>query len=270
MLATSLSVDVATIVAGVLAALTLSRASSELFWRTLGRRWDWYRRLRRLGTGVQLQYFEEVLQLRPALRRTVDLLDEDDPEPREEDDLVGESVFITEYFYLQVITDRIQTVLAYSVTTRRRRFRPVFYAPRRPPWWSRLARRQHFDVRVVLGKTRFGDVQRRRELWPMIESSVGARVWSYSETWYFGNPGLYQRYVLGTTSTAGFKAGPIEILAQNPHTVWTDEDSNTPPGWIAQFRSDGRITTYGVIGPHLDPSSLPGPGPFIDAVRTIP
>jgi hypothetical protein len=60
-----------TIVGGVAAALGLVAGAYRLGRRTVGRKWDHYRRLRRLGPEVQLSFFTTKLGEPPAVRRKV-------------------------------------------------------------------------------------------------------------------------------------------------------------------------------------------------------
>lgn len=78
--------DGSAILGAVVAAIALSAAARDIYLRTLGRRRDRYRRLRRLGTEAQLEFFAAVLGEPPAIRRTItkkdflEYLGSDDPE----------------------------------------------------------------------------------------------------------------------------------------------------------------------------------------------
>ena len=63
--------DGSAIIGAVVAAIALSAAIRDIYLRTLGRRRDRYRRLRRLGTEAQLDFFAAVLWEPPEIRRTV-------------------------------------------------------------------------------------------------------------------------------------------------------------------------------------------------------
>jgi hypothetical protein len=154
---------------------------STLFLRTVGRRGDLRRRLRRLGVGANIAWFEEVLGAVPAFQHKHKLEmpswaaassqstphtmppyaalpsspDDaegeheneswDDPPEKLVDVELTESIWVDKFFFLQVIADANDIVCGLSVTTRSRRFSPTFYAPRPPAWrsraWARLTRR---------------------------------------------------------------------------------------------------------------------------------
>lgn len=126
------------ILGGVVAAIALSAAARDIYLRTLGRRRDRYRRLCRLGTEAQLDFFAAVLGEPPAIRRTVtktdflEYLGSGDPgndpdssgaQTREVSRDLTECFFIDRDYYVQTISDADETVLAYSVTSRARRDR---------------------------------------------------------------------------------------------------------------------------------------------------
>jgi hypothetical protein len=135
-------------VVGALAALlVIAAAVRAQYRRTLGRRRDRYGRLGRLGVGAQLSFVASVVGEPPAVRRTVHskstkvvAIDEPEFDPAlarpgaDWHDLVvkesfTECIFLDRDYYLQTISDDDDTVLAYSVTTRRRGFAPTFEAP---------------------------------------------------------------------------------------------------------------------------------------------
>jgi hypothetical protein len=113
------------ILGGVVAAIALSAAARDIYLRTLGRRRDRYRRLRRLGTEAQPDFFAAVLGEPPAVRRTItktDFLeylgsgdpgyDPDSPEvqTREVSRDLTECFFIDRDYYVQTISDADETV----------------------------------------------------------------------------------------------------------------------------------------------------------------
>ncbi len=64
-------VDAAFIVAAVAAILAIVGPGRAWFNRTVGRRFDLYRRFNRLGVGVHQSFFETVIGEGPAIRRKV-------------------------------------------------------------------------------------------------------------------------------------------------------------------------------------------------------
>ena len=309
--------DAASAVGGVVAILGIVATIRTLYRRTLGRRRDRYGRLARLGPGAQLAFFESVIGEPPALRRSIekriyDVVTEGDPgfDHALADDIDGaheilvparftESIFVDRDYYLQTISDADDTILAYSITTRSRRFAPIIEAPRRMSFLAR--RRWKREVgsayeplfKIRLGHSRFSalDPQDPDDFTgPHFRASPGARVYSYSEINYFGNPGHYLGYVF-TASSAG--AGPAdwgilhEVVAQAGYYEWPypmrpDPDSPTEPpdddgpGWeqipaADAFRRRTAITTFTAIHPRLWTDNYPTTfGPHIDDMRLLP
>lgn len=188
---------------------------------------------------------------------------------------------------MQTVADEDGTVLGFSITTRRRRFAPRFAAPRPVPTTSwlleRLTRRRLSALaHVRLGRTRFADVVPEEWGAPSVRSLVGARSYSYSEAWYFGNPGHYSHYVC-TASMASPVGGYPEGLEtldwpknrDDPSEGYTptgpDEDPKPAP-WIEAVRERAVVTTWTVIQFPLSPENWPPSnfGPHGDEVRTLP
>jgi hypothetical protein len=130
--ATSLP-QVAELLTALLAAVALVGVARGSYRRTLGRRRDRYLRLRRLGTRTQLSFFTSVIGEPPAIRRTREVMvtnsyNEEYRACREPKDFT-EAVYVDSDFYLHVLADEDETVHAFSVTSRRKAFRPIFRPP---------------------------------------------------------------------------------------------------------------------------------------------
>lgn len=288
--------------------LAIAAAVRGWYRRTLGRRRDRYDRLARLGTGAQLSFFEAVLGEPPAIRTTITkddyrevvsvgdprfdpaLATPDDPshqvEIRKE---FTECFFIDRDYYVQTISDDDETVLAFSVTSRRRRFRPVFEVPSRVGRLDRLRWRRESGekyeplLRVQLRRTRFADLDATdpdHYAPPHFKVVAGARPFWYSEFHSFGNPGDYQTYVV----TASYAAGRAPVGQAwsvqeeiGERREWPDpNEDEIEPDWedmpvTQRFRRESVITTYTVIGPRLWEVNYPSTfGPHGDEVRTLP
>lgn len=271
------------------ASLVILSALRALLERTIGRRRKAYRRLARLGTGAQVPFFSSALGEPPAIQYTVlkedymVLLDRDDPgwdpekfqtkpEPRE----FKISVFIDRDYYVQAVADGDQTVLAYSVTTRSRRFRPsIWPVPprslrhrllRRPDWM--MPRR---EPRIVLGRTKFADLDATDPDYfapPRLRLRIGAHNFDYTETAYYGNPGRYQSFAWSASDVA--RQGPIGNLGkartdfpQVDPDEWSRVGSSDEwPDWselpeLQRFRRDTAITTYTVCDVKLTIENYP-------------
>jgi hypothetical protein len=299
------------VVLGALVALrTLWAAAKVRYGRTLGRRRDLYDRLARLGVGAQLSFFEAVIGEPPAIKRavpgkTLELVTFEPtdreaatpgtrrwwrrrrPEDEEAEDPVverpkdfTESIFLDRYFFLQTISDESQTVQAFSVTTRHRRFKPTFTGLREEGalrrFWFRVRHGEKAGrlFKIELGRTTFAELDEPH----FIRAWVGARPAAYSEAHGGGNPTYYQTFVLTASTAAAIgPAGPLlEIAAALEHGDWSPGgDSSAPdefediPG-IDEFRQQTAITTYSVLA--FSPDMYPDTtfGPHGDEVRTLP
>jgi hypothetical protein len=295
--------DGSAILGAVVAAIALSAAARDIYLRTLGRRRDRYRRLRRLGTEAQLDFFAAVLGEPPAIRKTItkkdflEYLGTDDtgydPEgsevqTREVCRDLTECFFIDRDYYVQTISDSDETVLAYSVTSRSRRFRPRLEVPPRPPFRSRWRTERRWGregrkvLKVRLLSTRFADLDSpdpRRFNGVKFEAYTGARSYSYSEFHYMGAMGVYQDFIL-TASSATPVAGRYKDLAAALGEVgadhWPDQDRPDDPEWedlplLQKFRRETRITGFTVVSVRLLLANYPTTyGPHGEGIRTLP
>ena len=210
-----------------------SRQPRGPYRRTLGRRRDRYERLARLAPGAQLSFFASVHGEPPAIKSTLtrdvyEVVTTGHPlfEPKLSDEvdeshevLVSatfvECIFIDRFYYLQTISDADETVLAFSVTTRRKRFRPRFEAPtgmsplQRIKWRRQVGEPFRPLFRVRLGRTRFSDLDPEDAddfAGPHFQATWAVRTFRYSELNYYGNPGGYLTYVFTASNTAPGRA----------------------------------------------------------------
>ena len=294
--------DAAAVLAAVVAVLGILGPVRAWFNRTLGRRFDLYRRLERLGVGAHQSFFEAVIGEIPAIQRKVltrlpdydamDLVDDDsgaDSKPPIVERHFTEAIWVDPLVYAQTLADEDGTVAGFSVTTRVRRFAPRFAAPRPFRGWRWLAEhltRGRLPIPALaharLGRTVFTDVTRRDGGLPKVRCRVGARVFTYSEAWYFGNPGHYSEYVTSTNMASRASRWP-EITLHN--LDWPDERADPTEGfgpegadgeptlapWIVELRSRVEVTTWTVIQFPLTAETWPASfGPHGDEVRTLP
>jgi hypothetical protein len=295
---------VAALLGGFAGLLAIGGAVRAWWRRTLGRRADRYARLARLGTGAHLSFFVAVLGEPPAMTSTVikdDYIeyvrpgdpDWDDGAPGGQERRVGRaflvSTFIDRDYYVQTISDDDNTVLAFSVTTRSRRFQPVLQVPRPPGplvrWrWRRIHGRPYLaPVYVRLGHTSFADLDSPdRESFspPHFRIMMGAHNHAYSEIVYKGNPGYYQTFVWTASDAARQgRFGKGMLVAQEIEgDEWPKPDGGgDEPEWsdmreTQRFRRETVITTYTVIGVSLGLENYPIDrfGPHENLVRTLP
>lgn len=291
------AVDIATIVVAVIAVSGLVVPAQILFRRTVGRKWDLYTRLRRLGVGAQLNFFVSVIGEPPALRQTITMdmpdwsaspLDGDDPPMILTSFL--RSTFVDPLFYLVTISDTDETVVGFSLTTRRRRFAPTFYVPRSPIARRRVVARlrpsdpsAYWLARIRLGRSTFADASPPKAGVPQIQIVDGAHVRYYSEAWSFGNPGYYLTYVFTNSSASGVgrfaaEMRPIEwsdqqdvLLSDGAGNFLVDQGGEYQlQPWIAMIRGHARVNTVTVLGEPLTIERWPGTfGPHGDEVRCL-
>lgn len=302
------AVDAATVIAAVVAVLGSAGALTRWYRRTLGRRRHAYERLGRLGTGAHLSFFESVLGEPPAIRRTIvksdyreivsaedsrfdpELALVDDPEFPTSHDVFDDrsflcSIFVDRDFFVQTISDDDGTVLAFSVTTRSRRFAPTFEWPPGIGWRERrrLSKRWGEQYRplfhVRLGHTRFsefGDAERDDFAGPRFRIGIGAHNYSYSEFASFGNPGGYQDFVFTASDVApGPFGGGVSVQDELGGNDWPADDEQGR-SWnemraARAFRRATVVTTYTAIGMTLWEENFPTSfAPADVIVRTLP
>lgn len=202
----------------------------------------------------------------------------------------GEYFFIDRDYYVQAVCDEDDTVLAFSVTTRAKRFNPTFGGDEslqrraRRRFKKLTGRRWEPLFHAQLGRTRFSDLELGDWGVPEVRAVCGARTYSYSEAYYFGNPGHYQHFVFTASSAAHHGSiGPIwELGLKASENGWLDGFGMSAivdgsalgselGGLVQAVRRDTVITTYSVVGPHLGLKNLPTNfGPHGDEVRTLP
>lgn len=202
--------NVAEILTALVLSATILAAGWSLYKRTLDRRRDRYARLRRLGTNAQTSFFSSALGDPPAMRRKQESMVtryDDDGNAYLEPKTWLECVWIDRDFYVHGVADEDETIHAYSVTTRTKRFRPAFrqpgahYVERR--WLARLLQRPHYkpNPKIRLGKTRFHELGRPEQA----ASWLGAHNAHYYESYWGANPGYYQYFVY-SINDAGYLA----------------------------------------------------------------
>jgi hypothetical protein len=191
-----------------------------------------------------------------------------------------ENIYADRDFYVQALTDKDDTVQAFAVTTRARRFRPKIVSPgfssHEPGWLRRALRRQGrltpiFSLR--LGKSRFSELGQPDR----VAGYLGAHTFGYWEAHWLGNPGNYQTYVFAVNDAGaeGFHSAttlfPLDDAAawdiQWPDGVRDFEDLPN----LHAFRRSAVMNTYAVLGPSMSLDDYPITyGPHVHHVRTIP
>lgn len=199
------------------------------------------------------------------------------------------STFIDRDYYVQTISDDDETVLAFSVTTRSPRFRPVYQVHRQPGLlerlkWRRLYREPYRPlVNLKLGQTRFTDLDPSdpdQFAGPHFIVLMGAHNHAYSETRYMGNPGGYQAFVWTASDAArhGRFGEGMAVSNEIGGNEWPDPNKpGIEPVWdqmveTQRFRRETVITTYTVVHPRLALQNYPLErfGPHENEVRLLP
>jgi hypothetical protein len=243
--------------------------AASLYHRTLGSRRDLAKRLNQVAAGVTTRYLEERFGA-PAFVRASRI-------PMEMVDgtiggLLTEQVYRTRHAWLQVLTDEHDAVVRLSITVTDPRFH------------FQIRDLTRYNLDVDLGHTRFSGVQHPpdgRSLWR------GARRYHYSESFWFGNPGNYQRFVLSKSDAGvggfGTMALPSGIAGSYQDGFLQDADRGhvppPPPGippfdpaarYAREFRSETVINTLTILGPGYGPGTLADPrGADLDYVRVL-
>jgi hypothetical protein len=215
-----------------------------------------------------------------------DPVDPESPSAAEDFELVRtpielmEMVWLDRDYYAQALVDPDDTVLAFSVTARSRRFRPLFQVPSTPGVIERLRFFRHRDgamrptplFRVRLGRTHFAGIGEPSGVF----ASLGFRRFAYAEAHWFGNPGSYQYYVF-SFNDAGAPPWPDSrlIFPEGGGVfrvgVWADAGTTESLDTIKDFRNRTAPNTYTVIGPRFQLEDYPTSfGPDYDEIRTLP
>jgi hypothetical protein len=94
-----------------------------------------------------------------------------------------EYVFALPDAYVQAVTDAHGKVGLFAVTTRNKRFHPSLnYHPGGAA-----------EMQIRLGRTHFSDLADQPS---GVRGWIGARRGGYAESYYYGNPGHYQTYIV--------------------------------------------------------------------------
>lgn len=180
-----------------------------------------------------------------------------------------ELVYREKHAWVQVLVDENDAVARFSITVTD----PKFKFPIRDLTWG------HLPVR--LGHSRFADVQLGPSL-PLDGRSlrIGAHNHEYAESYWFGNPGNYQHYVISSNDIGTGEFG-YSILREglSQHRSGTLASDNSLPAQSAfdpdasyaqRFRAETTINTLTVLGPLRNPAYLAEPrGPDSNHVRVL-
>ncbi|NTU49812.1 MAG: hypothetical protein HGA87_02790 [Desulfobulbaceae bacterium] len=207
---------------------------------TLGYKNALYKKIGRLATQTQIDYFSSVLG--PPVFKEV-----------EKKHILFTYVF--DLFYVVARTDFNNTVLSYSVTTRSESFNPVLslgpYEEGQRPY------------RIVLGKTKFSEIPFVPE---DIFLSIGAKNFYFYEMYYFGAQANYQSYIF-SFNEAGAGRADVSDLGLDIDLHY-NKKLNDLPDTFKNFRSRTVVNTYGV-GESLGDEDIATAGPDLGQVEAL-
>jgi hypothetical protein len=190
-----------------------------------------------------------------------------------------ETVWLDRDYYVQALVDPDETVLAFSVTTRSRRFRPLFQVPTSPGLVERVRFIHQSNTlrpaplfRVRLGRTHFAGIGEPGG----VLASLGFRRFAYTEAHWFGNPGSYQYYVFSFNDAGSPPWPDTSLIFPDGGGVfraglWADDSSPATLETINDFRKRTAPNTYTVVGPRFQLEDYPTSfGPDYDEIRILP
>lgn len=267
--------------------ITISQGGKILqdwYYDTIGRQSKIFYDVKRLAPGMHIDYFISKLGS-PVF------INQESVNPPKEGIPVAKKTYIFDVspLFVAAYVDADGKVLAYSVTSPNTKINPSIVFPS-------MSSDTDADTEIILGKTRFSDLDKLIGLPFDIAGNCGARRISYDEQYYFGNPGNYQYYIF-SFNDMGLSTGLWDV----------DEDGSQPSEiegvtWLCDLETDSPqvpyeltgnimqdcencnlhtekvkkirreiINTYTVTAPFVDSSQL-GPrfGPDSDQMRILP
>lgn len=235
-------------------------AVRKRYQRTIGSRRKLAEQVDKLSCNVQTTYIDTLFGT-PLFIRT-----------RGE---VTERVYLSPHAYIQVVVDDSESVVWWAVTTQDKRFKPRFFLP--PMSLDDNGRS------VQLNRSKLAELNAIPE---SASWDFRARRFSVVESYYFGNPGAYQTYLIGYNDAGVGDIGFGELLHQPlsgygylliPPEDGTPRDALTSDEYMSTFnvvRGGTVVNTFGVVRPWLGDAEaellqLWGLGPDLDHVRVL-
>lgn len=249
------------------AVLGLYRVATQVYGRTIGSRRDLTRRLNQLAAGVTVRYVEERFGT-PAFTGAFAAAPLPPGQSPSGSRPVRELVYRERHAWVQVLVDENDAVARFSITV----------TDPRLGFRTRDLTFRGLDVR--LGQSRFSDLR----TWVSPDGRslrIGAHNHEYAESYWFGNPGNYQRYVISANEigSGGFgfsierhgpsfvRSGVLEIGDPHPRD---GRDFDPDAAYALQFRAETTINTLTILGPLRQPADLVEPrGPASNHVRVL-
>ncbi|MFJ7990344.1 ETEC_3214 domain-containing protein [Streptomyces sp. NPDC096351] len=209
----STTLNVWTLAATIVASVALIKLVVEAWRKTLGSRRHVISRIRKVATRVSPDYIEELFgEPTWVSEETVHRYQAENPVPAEEleVELTKRTWQLGRFGYLTTWSTS-STVEFYGLTTTSFWFRP---------------RLKVGTTLVKLGKSRISTLSDPDHVWPW----VGARRFTYIESYFFGNPGGYRTWYVGVNDIGYYPMAPVG---------WEEKS----PAERQAFRSVARINT---------------------------
>ncbi|MFF6844646.1 ETEC_3214 domain-containing protein [Streptomyces tanashiensis] len=188
----STTLNVWTLAATIVASITLTKTVASAWRASFGRRRHVISRVRKVAPWVSPDYLEELFgEPTWVSTMTVHRFQGEDPVPEQdlEAELTKRTWKLGRFGYL-VTWSTDSTVELYGITTTSRWFRPRLLVG---------------QTVVKLGKTRISKLPKPDQFWPW----VGARRFTYIESFYLGNPGGYRTWYAGVNDIGYHPMAPI-------------------------------------------------------------
>ncbi|KJL04353.1 ETEC_3214 domain-containing protein [Priestia aryabhattai] len=214
-----LFVSLATAIALISGLLSSGKEIKNFLLDTFLRETVLYEKIDKLNTGVQISYFNKLLDKPVIIRPWGGTLF-----PK-----YKEYIYVNDDFFVKSITDESNTVLYYGVTTRKQGFNPKL------PYV--------FGEDLKLGKTQIGEIKATPENFVIDASS---KFEYYHESYYFGNPGKYRSYLIGGYSPSDYSVDFNENKYSIFH-IMLETNEKIKNKEIQVMRKTLVPNTYGVI-----------------------
>ncbi len=157
---------------------------------------------------------------------------------------VKEYIFGTNFYYVQVLADHLNKVLAYGVTTRDKDFNPSFTILEGLYYISKdnildRSKDKSGAKTIILGKTKFSDLGVPVDTF----ARLGAHDFYYHEEYYYGNPGNYQSYFFSAN-----ESGYLNVDNSNL-SFFNSKNINTENQEVSEFRNNSIVNTIYFTAP---------------------
>lgn len=248
-------------------ALAASRGGMAWYTKTIGSRRVLAGRLNQLAAGVTTRWVEERLGPPTFVAGFPVPPDQLATWPRSL--ALRQLIYRTKHAWVQVLADENDTVVRFSITVTDPRFR------------LQVRDLTFYQLSARLGHSSFSDVRSLLQPDGRI-LNIAARRREYCESYWFGNPGNDQRYVL-SHNDAGIGRFFFNLLSVGG-PVWCQDGFFTlidpppvqpPPfdpqsNYGRQFRAGTAVNTLTVLGARMPPAGMAAPrGPDADYVRVL-